>query len=150
MKKLIMLIVSSCFIFSCAKEVNTKSKDLTIPTVTTTNPYITIPNAGTLFSINFANHATVQDDEDMLSVAKIPYAVSFDLPQVISTISFLNSSKPNLSLYRNNVVVCTYIWNVNQYQARQDCNLRLNLTQNDTLHVNVPRSQTASLSFLVL
>lgn len=130
---------------SCSKEVSTNSTSLSSKT-----PVVEVPSdstTGTL-KMNFANHATVNETEDELSVYSLAQPLLLTLPSTISTITYTSAGyKPNLTVVVNNQTVCVYVWNNGAYRMTQSCYVELDLTTSDVITVkNVPRSQTVSVS----
>jgi len=145
----VFMVLSLVLLASCSKEVSNKNLNLT---PSSGSPSVSIPNVGSYLSLNFANHATILEDDDQLTFTRLKTSGLVDVPQYISTITFSNplSSKPNLNLYLNQSLVCVYVWVSNKYQAHPSCYHDLALSVDDILHIeNIPRSQTVSLDMLV-
>lgn len=145
------LIIFSLIIYSsCSKEVNKKNLNLT-PTPTSNNPSVSIPNAGSYLSLDFANHATVQEEDDLLTLITIRNSGYVDVPKYVSNLTYVGApSHPNLTLHLNYTVVCVYQWYIDRYRAQPSCLSNIQLLPNDVLYMsNIPRSQIVSLDMLV-
>lgn len=139
--------MSLCFL-ACSKEVNNKNTNLT---PTTGVPSVAIPVTGAYLNLNFANHATINEDDDQISFFRIDSSANLKIPQYVSSMTFANAvSKPNLNLYLNQSLVCVYIWVSNKYQAHTSCYSSLSVAAHDVMYLDhIPRSQTVTLDMLV-
>lgn len=145
----LFVLLSFVLLASCSKEVSNKNTNLA-PNPTSRNPATTIPSTGSYFNVNFANHATVQEEDDLITYIVVNNSGVVEIPRYISSITFENvNSKPNIALYVNQTLVCVYIWQSTVYTAQPSCQ-NIQLLPNDVLYMDhIPRSQTVSLSMLV-
>ena len=147
----ILLILLSLVAFGCSKEVSSSNGNLT--NGGGQNPVIEVPtdsSTGTI-TMNFANHATVQESDDELTSYSLSEPLLLTFPTYISSITYSSSSsKPNLIVYKVNgssyTPVCAYVWTGSTYRMYSTC-ADQDLTPNDRLQIkNIPRSQTVTLA----
>lgn len=146
--KMMFVIFSFILFSSCSKEVNKNNLNLT---PTSNNPGVSIPNPGSYLSFTFANHSTVQEEDDLFTFFLVENYGLVEVPLYVSSLSYLNSiHHPNLKLYVNNDLVCNYVWLGDRYVAHFSCLTELQLSPNDKMVMRqIPRSQTVSLDMLV-